>query len=226
MRQVIGYVRVSTREQASEGVSLDAQKSRIDAWALVNDMQVSQIFTDAGISGSKASNRPALKDALNAVTASGGVLVVFSLSRLARSTRDTITISERLAKADADLVSLSEKIDTTTAAGKMVFRMLAVLNEFERDLISERTAAAMAQLKATGRTTGCVPFGYELGEDGRTLQPLHREQDAVKLMRDLRETGYSYRRIATELQRRGIKTKSGNARWTHTAVRYILTRTA
>jgi DNA invertase Pin-like site-specific DNA recombinase len=58
-------------------------------------------------------------------------LIVYSLSRLARSTKDAIAISERLAKNGADLVSLSERIDTTTAAGKIVFRMLAVLAEFE-----------------------------------------------------------------------------------------------
>lgn len=69
------------------------------------------------------------------------------MSRLARSTRDAITTSERLDKAGAALVSLSEKIDTTTAAGKMVFRMLAVLAEFERDQISERTTTAMQHKK-------------------------------------------------------------------------------
>jgi DNA invertase Pin-like site-specific DNA recombinase len=71
-------------------------------------------------------------------------LVFYSLSRLARSTKDAIAISERLSRAGADLVSLSEKIDTTSAAGKMIFRLLAVLAEFERDLISERTKAALS----------------------------------------------------------------------------------
>lgn len=75
------------------------------------------------------------------------MLVVYSLSRLARSTTDAIAISERLAKSGADLVSLSEWIDTTSASGKMVFRMLAVLAESERDLVSERTKTAMAHLR-------------------------------------------------------------------------------
>jgi site-specific DNA recombinase len=68
-----------------------------------------------------------------------GILFVYSLSRLARSTKGTLAIPDRLQKADADLVSLSEKLDTNSAAGKMVFRMLAVLEEFESDQISERT---------------------------------------------------------------------------------------
>lgn len=95
--------------------------------------------------------------------------MVYSLSRLARSTKDAIAIAERLDKAGADLVSLSEKIDTTTAAGKMVFRMLAVLAEFERDLVSERTTAALAHKAGKGERIGEVPFGWTLAADGVTL---------------------------------------------------------
>src|SRR6266581_6504849 len=83
-----------------------------------------------------------------------GVLVVYSLSRLARNTTETLELGERLAKAGADLVSLSEKIDTTSAAGKMVFRMLAVLAEFERDQISERTRVAMQHMRCEGKRVG------------------------------------------------------------------------
>src|SRR5574340_1279800 len=141
--QVIGYVRVSTAEQAEGGVSLDAQQARIIAWAAANGAELLAMHVDAGISGAKAHNRPALQAAVADACKHGAALVVYSLSRLARSTKDAIVISERLSKAGADLVSLSEKIDTTSAAGKMVFRMLAVLAEFERDIISERTATAM-----------------------------------------------------------------------------------
>jgi site-specific DNA recombinase len=66
-------------------------------------------------------------------------LVVYSLSRLTRSTTDMLHVSELMEQRGVDLVSLTEKINTISAAGKMVFRMLSVLNEFERDLVSERT---------------------------------------------------------------------------------------
>ena len=81
---------------------------------------------------------------------------------------DALVISERLERAGADLVSLSEKIDTTTAAGKMVFRMLAVLSEFERDQLSERTAAAMA---AERRPRRAVP-GWAWGAVAASLLTL------------------------------------------------------
>src|SRR6266540_4221445 len=146
-----GYTRVSSEGQATEGVSLDAQRARIAAWCAANDAELIDTFVDAGISGGRADNRPGLQRALDAVCrGKGHVLVVYSLSRMARSTKDTISISEHLHKSGANLVSLSEKIDTTSAAGKMVFRLLAVLAEFERDLASERTKLAAAYKRARG----------------------------------------------------------------------------
>ncbi|MBL8251978.1 MAG: recombinase family protein, partial [Candidatus Competibacter sp.] len=161
MATAIGYIRVSTEGQAQDGVSLDAQRAKIAAWCDLNDYDLTAVHVDAGISGKSADNRPGLQAAL-AECKKGSALVVYSLSRLARSTRDTIEISERLNKVGGDLVSLSEKIDTTTAAGKMVFRMMAVLAEFERDQISERTASAMQFKKAKGERFGSVPCGYFL----------------------------------------------------------------
>ncbi|MEJ7593056.1 MAG: recombinase family protein [Planctomycetaceae bacterium] len=116
----------------------------------MNDFELAGVFVDAGIIGSRADNRPELQAALTAVAKCRGALVVYSLSRLARSTRDTLSVSERLSKAGADLINLSEKIDTTMAAGKMVFQMLAVLAEFERNQISERTTAAMGPMREQG----------------------------------------------------------------------------
>ena len=138
--RTIGYVRVSTHDQADNGVSLDAQEAKIQAWAELVDAEGVEIFRDEGISGKRSDNRPGLLAALEAIGA-GDALVVHSLSRLSRSTRDTIDLAEALSEKGADLVSLSEKIDTTTAAGKMVFRILAVLAEFERDQISDRSSS-------------------------------------------------------------------------------------
>ena len=226
MTQAIGYIRVSTAGQADDGVSLEAQKARIGAYCLANDIELSNVFVDAGISGKRADNRPALQDAIAAACQTGCVLVVYSLSRLARSTKDTIEIAERLDKSGADLVSLSEKIDTTTAAGKMVFRMLAVLAEFERDLVSERTTTAMAHKKSNNERVGAVPFGYDLADDGVSLTPNTREQNIITLIHELRHAGQSFRAIATELTSRGIPTKKGQPSWTHTAVSRIIKRAA
>ena len=138
MRAVIGYLRVSTGGQVEDGVSLAAQRAKIRQWAELNDYEVLGIYEDAGLSGSKMTRRPGLHEAIENACKNKAALVIYSLSRLARSTRDTLSISERLSRAGAELVSISEKIDTTSASGKMVFRLLAVLAEFERDQVSER----------------------------------------------------------------------------------------
>lgn len=220
----IGYVRVSTEGQAQEGVSLEAQRARITAWCTANEHTLIEIHVDAGISGGRADNRPALQAALAQACRLKAVIVVYSLSRLARSTKDAISISERLAKSGADLVSLSERIDTTSASGKMVFRMLAVLAEFERDLVAERTKGALTHLRNQGkRISGVAPFGFDLSADEKSLVPNPQEQEGLALIRSLRAQGLGRRRIAATLSARGIPTKTGTA-WSPQAVGGILRR--
>ena len=224
--RAIGYVRVSTSSQAIDGVSLDAQREKIEAWCALNGYRLVEVFSDRGISGKRANNRPGLQRALKAVCAKrGAALVVYSLSRLVRSTKDAISIGERLDKAGADLVSLSEQIDTTTAAGKMVFRMLAVFSEFERDLVSERTTAAMAVKRANGQRVGEVPYGHDLAHDGVTLVPNEAEQEVLAEICDLRRNGATLQTIVNTLAERGIAPKKGrSSRWAIPTVQGILKR--
>jgi len=221
--RAIGYVRVSTEGQAEDGVSLDAQESKIRAWAELNGAEV-RIFRDEGISGSRSDNRPGLQAALEHV-AKGDALIVYSLSRLSRSTKETLTLSEVLQKKDVDLVSLSEKIDTTSAAGKMVFRLLAVLSEFERDQISDRTKAALQYKRQNGQKCGgsLPPFGYQANKSGK-LYADEQEQRAVALVMDRHGKGKSLRTIASELETSGFKRKGGSGRWHPMAVRRIIER--
>lgn len=225
MKKVTGYIRVSTEDQAREGVSLEAQKAKVKAWADLNEYELTGLYTDAGISGKRADNRPGLQEALESV-GQGDALVVYSLSRVSRSTRDTLDIADLLTKKGADLVSISEKIDTTTAAGKMVFRMLAVLNEFERDQISERTCAALAYKRSKGeKTGGDVPYGFDLDANGHLVKN-KAEQRAIVLIRELKAKGYSLRAIAGELKTKGHKTKRGNTTWHPQSIKQILLKKA
>lgn len=205
--RAIGYARVSTTDQADNGVSLEAQSERIRAWCDANSYELARVFVDRGLSGGRSDNRPALQEALRTVS-KGDSLVVYSLSRLARSTRDTLAIAETLERRGADLVSLSERIDTTSSTGKMVFRMLAVLSEFERDVISERTSMAMNHLKSNGRYTGGFePYGFQ-SVDG-ALKPIPSEMEVIRLALELRSAGASLRSICHRLESAGITTRSG-----------------
>lgn len=217
--KAVGYVRVSTQGQAEDGVSLDAQEAKVRAWAELNGAEP-VIFRDEGISGKRSDNRPGLTAALDAV-GRGDALVVYSLSRLSRSTKDTLSISEALAKREADLVSLSEKIDTTTAAGKMVFRMLAVLSEFERDQVSDRTRFALAHKRTLHeKTGGDIPFGYKV-KKGK-LVPHPEEQKTVRLVLDLEGRGLTLREICRHLEAAGFARKNGSKTWHPQTVRRII----
>lgn len=218
----VAYIRVSTEGQATEGVSLAAQRAKIEAWADLNGYTLAGCYVDAGLSGGRADNRPALQEALDAATKGKAALIVYSLSRLARSTRDCIAIAERLDKAGADLVSLSEKIDTTTAAGRMIFRMLAVLAEFERDQIAERTATAMQHKATKGEYTGgAAPYGWRVGADGVNLEAVEAEQTVIRAALELRGEGLSLRAVGDRLAAEGFLPRSGGA-WHAKTVRDLL----
>jgi len=222
INKAVGYCRVSTEFQVANGVSLDAQNAKIQAWAEANDFQLLGIYIDAGISGYRSDNRPELQTALNEACENHAALIVYSLSRLCRNTKEAIAISERLDKNGADLVSLSEKIDTTSAAGKMVFRILAVLSEFERDLVSERTKAALSYRKAQGKRLGNVPYGFDVDDDGETLLANPAEQKVIRFIRRLRGKGASLRAISDKLYTKGVETKTGNNRWSPKVIAGIL----
>ena len=220
----VGYARVSTEGQVKEGASLEAQQAKITAWCIANGYELGSFHVDAGISGARARNRPALQAAITAACKQKAPLIVYALSRFARSTKDAITISEQLAKAGADLVSLTEKLDTTTAAGKMMFRMMAVLAEFERDQIGERTREVLQHLRSQGRRISrFVPFGFDLTADGRSVVQNEREQTGLRMMEDLRLQGISLRKIAVRLTEEDIPPKTG-LRWTAQAINMIIKR--
>ena len=225
MKGAVIYSRVSTAKQADEGVSLAAQTSRSRAWAEAMGYEVIGEYQDAGITGSRMDIRDGLRDALAHVTKSGGALVVYSLSRLSRSLRDTIGIGERLNKSGADLVSLSESIDTTSASGKMAFHIMGAFNQFLRDQISENTRNALAHKRSKGeRISGRIPFGFDLGDDGKLIENAD-EQEAITLIHSLRAKGHALRSICEELTSREVKTKTGG-KWTPSTVNGILKRVA
>jgi len=231
MRRAYGYLRVSTPGQADAGVSLDVQRARISAWCDAHGYELVDVFCDPGLSGRRADNRPGLQDALRTVEraarekdTAGVALVTYSISRLARSVRDMLAISDQLQRVGADLVSLSESIDTSSASGLMVFRLLSVLAQFESDLTAERTAAALAHKRARGEATGGdAPYGFTIA-DGMLIED-EQEQEVIRLVGQLRESGLSYRAIGRELQRRGFTPRTGDA-WHANTIRRLAARAA
>ncbi|HUX03096.1 MAG TPA: recombinase family protein [Phycisphaerae bacterium] len=220
--QAVGYTRVSTTDQVENGVSLDAQKAGIQKWADEKGYRLLTVYIEAGLSGGRASNRPALQHALNTACKKGRALVVYSLSRLARSTLNALEIADRLHRAHADLVSLSEQIDTTSPYGQMMFVVMAGMAELERNLTGQRTRDALQFKRAAGERVGRIPYGLDLDPaDGVHLHPNPQEQEAIARMVEWRGRGWSYARIATRLEAEGIPAKNG-PRWHRKVVRSIL----
>src|SRR4051794_12172548 len=140
---MIGYAKVSTEDQ-----KLDLQRDAL------NKAGAERIFEDKA-SGAR-DDRPGLAEALSHLR-KGDCLIVWWLDRLGRSTRSLIDFVENLRASGVDFRSVTEGIDTTTAAGRFFFVVLAGLAEMERQLIRERTHAGLAAARARGRNGGRQP---------------------------------------------------------------------
>ena len=202
--KTIGYLRVSTVRQAAEGVSLDAQRSRIEDWCKLNGHELVAVYADEGISGKRTDNRPELQKALDHVCREGATLVSYSLSRVARSTADLLAMVERFREAGVGFVSLTENLDTTSATGRLIFTILAGFATFERELISERVKGGMEQAKKENRRLSkFVPMGYRLKQTGvnrhkkpmYVLEPDEQEQAAVAVAVKMHAEGRPMREI-------------------------------
>lgn len=214
--RAVGYVRVSTDKQAGEGVSLDAQAAKVRAMATVQGASLVELVTDAGASG-KSLHREGLSRVL-ALVASGSVdvVIVAKLDRLTRSVRDLADLLDTFAKYRVSLVSVAESLDTGTAAGRLVLNVMASVSQWEREAIGERTRDALRHKKANGQRVGTVPFGYQLGADGFSLVANLDEQRAVRVLRELRDAGYTLQAIADELNAQGFTTRRGTPWRVHT----------
>mgnify|MGYP000377286941 FL=1 len=137
--QVIGYARVSTKEQ-DLSLQLDA----------LSKYGSDRIFTDKL---SSVKERQGLTDALGYLR-DGDTLVVWKLDRLCRSLPDLIKISEQIRTTGAQLVSITESIDTSTPAGRLYFNILGALGQMERELIQERVKAGLAAARRRGKVPG------------------------------------------------------------------------
>jgi len=218
-RRTVAYVRVSTEDQATNGVSLDAQEARIAAYAVAMGFEVSEVIRDAGASA-KSLQRPGIAKVLDGVRAGTiGRVVILKLDRMTRSTRDLATLLDLFAANDAALVSVGEHLDTASAAGRMVVNMLGVVAQWEREAIGERTATALAHKRRAGNVYGPTPFGYR--REGATLLPVVAEQAALREAQRLDTEGASFREIAAMLTARGVMPHRGKA-WYASTVRAIL----
>src|SRR5579872_3549751 len=218
-RKSVGYIRVSTEEQAREGVSLAAQDARIRAFAVATGRDLSEIAVDDGLSA-KSLKRPGLERILAAVhQRTIDAVVVLKLDRLTRSVSDLGTLLDLFATTDTALVSVSESLDTASAAGRLMVNVLGSVAQWEREAISERTAFALAH-KRNNRQAYCrTPFGFD--RKGDVLVANRTEQRALAMAKRMAAKGASSRQIAAKLTTRAVAPPRGH-RWYASGVRSVL----
>ncbi len=209
----VGYVRVSTQDQSESGLSLKHQEAKIRSYADAMDINLVEVKTDSGYSA-KSLNRPAMQEIMDMIKEKRiEAVIILKLDRLTRSVKDLGALVELFEKNGVALISVQDSINTNTAAGRLVLNVLGSVAQWEREAIGERTKAALQVKKNQGQRIGEVPFGWSLAEDATTLVINEDEQEALSLMRELRASGVSYRKIARELEARGIPTKRGGKTW-------------
>lgn len=205
--RVIAYRRVSTEEQSRSGLGLAAQQDAITAHAVAKGWEVEWI-EDEGVSA-KSLDRPGLTRALAELKSGrADAIVAAKLDRLSRSVMDFGHMLELSRKQRWGIVVLDFDLDTTTAAGRMFAGVMMQFAQFERELIGERTKAALAAARAKG-----VRLGREV-----EIPPEVESQ-----VREMWERGYSLAKIAARLTEQGVPTARGG-QWQGSTIRRVIDR--
>ncbi len=208
--RTIAYVRVSTPEQAASGLGLSAQRAAIEAYASRRGWIVDEWISDEGVSA-MSKRRPGLDAALSGLH-SGDRLVAARLDRLSRSVHDAANLFNRASGEGWTLSTADGSIDLTHAFGRALAQIASVFAELERNLIAERTAAALRAKRAQGKHVG--------------RRPATVATDLTARIRRARARGSTFSKIAQRLNDDSVPTVSHTGRWTGTSVRRLLLRTA
>lgn len=206
-KMVAIYTRVSTTDQAREGHSLEEQQKRLKARCVSNDYEVYKVYTDAGISGKSAENRPAYQQMLKDMKKGKfNLIMAFKMDRISRSIIDFEDFFKELKKYNCGIEFLCENIDTTGAVGMMFARILGIFAQFERELIQERTLVGVESAVNKGHFGGKPPLGYKhkLDVSGKhKLKEWEIDKDEAKIVKeifDLCASGKTYFQISKLLK--------------------------
>lgn len=220
MSRFVAYYRVSTARQGQSGLGLEAQREAVARFTTGGKVVAEFVEVESG----KRNDRPEIAKALALCRVHGAKLVIAKLDRLARN----VAFIANLMEADVDFVAVD-----MPQANKLTVHILAAMAEYEREMISARTKAALAAAKARGvKLGGPVKLSDAAAEQGRAKGRASRSTIAASRSADLspillavRAEGFdSARRLAAELNERGIPTPSRRGQWQATTVKRVLMR--
>lgn len=232
--RVVVYARVSTTEQASEGLSLDVQRARCLDYSRALGLEVVECCEDRGRSG-RSLDRPGVQAALALAREHRAALMVYALDRLTRSVRDLGALLEEVQRGAFELVSVTDALNTASAAGRLVVHMLGAVAQWQREAGAERVVDALAHARSAGAVLGRLPLGLKRGTErdrsGRLV--VVRDPNGAELRAQVERLARKYERaggrlargalvqIAATLNKRGMRTASG-AIWRAETVRRVL----
>lgn len=225
------YLRVSTEEQAQEGVSLDAQEKKLNSYCRMANLEVIKLILEEGVSGGKElSTRPGGSDLLQLVEKKQiNNIVTLKLDRLFRNTENALREISNWDKRGIALhiVDLGgQTLNTSSAMGRFFITIMAGIAELERNLIAERTTTALEHMKEKRQVYGTLPYGFDI-QKGKTdkdddfLIPNKGEQKNLEMIKRWHKEGWSLRKIANELNSKNIPTKQ-KGKWYASTVSYLL----
>jgi DNA invertase Pin-like site-specific DNA recombinase len=226
--RAVCYIRVSTEEQMKGGVSLRDQEEKLRLYCELNGLHLVEVIKEEGVSASKAlAIRPAGENLIKIVARKEAEHVVaLKLDRLFRDAEDALRQTRAWDKAGValHLVDMGgQTINTGTAMGRFFLNMMAGFAELERNIIAERTAAALSYKKKHREVYSPVPYGFN--REGDELKGNVGEQEIIGKIKGWRENGgwkkESYVKIADRLNKENIPAKNGGV-WYGSTVYYIL----
>jgi site-specific DNA recombinase len=212
------YMRVSTEDQAREGFSLPEQKERLETFCKFKGYEIIDYYQDAGISAKTGNHRPEferLKDDIKAKKIN--TIVALKLDRITRSIYDWENLITFLDENDAYLDCANDEINTTTANGKMISRLLMSVSQNEIERTSERTKVGLAGAIKCGHIPHIAPLGYK-HEDKRLVIDYSTKDTVVRIF-DLYYNGYSYQKISNLFNEEKILEKDN---WRDSTIQTIL----
>lgn len=221
----IGYARVSTEEQAREGVSLDAQREKIHAYCSLTNLRLDRVIVEEGVSASiSLAARPAGAELVEAIARRrAGHVVALKLDRLFRDAADALNQTRAWDNLGAALHLIDvggQAINTSSPMGRFFLTMMAGFAELERNLIGDRTRTAMQHMKTERQVYGPAPVGWRVAGDD-LVSDVH-EQAIVAVLRAWRAEGWTLREMAAALNAGNVATKRGGARWHASTIQSVL----
>lgn len=184
IKYAVGYCRVSTEQQVDQGHSLQAQQNAIYAYCGQRQLFLREMYIEKGISGKKIANRPELNKLLSTLKY-GDYVIFYSLSRMARNTREALDILNIIKEKNCFLAVVDKQIDTNNAGGKLLFDMMNAVNEFEVTQLGERVSHVLNDMSANGKLKTKPKYGMKSPGKGKPFVENEEEQLVIKYMKSL-----------------------------------------